>query len=499
MAALLLVFHRTILDMVGLWNLYASYTHAWLVPPIVAWMVWRRRHRLAATPRKPEPWMLLPILAALMVWLAGELLAMNAPAQLAFVAIVAMSVPMLFGFAVAREIAFPLAFMFFAVPVGEAMTAPMMDWTADFTIAALQFSGVPVYREGLNFVIPSGQWSVVEACSGVRYLMASFMVGTLYAYLNYRSTRRRVLFSVFAFFVPIVANWVRAYLIVMMGHLSDNKIAAGVDHILYGWLFFGIVVGLMYWVGARWAEAGEALESAAQAANSGAALRGPLPVVAMIALLGVAVASQGLLSRLGQPSTLAEPKLRLPQLSAWKVEQDVPAPSQWAPHWLNPNQRREARYTAADGTAVHAWLAFYRDQNERRKLVTSVHDIVPPGENKEWVIVESGRTTIAGSPWRIATLQPAGTMGSSLAQRIQLVQAYWIGGRWTADPFEARWRLALNRLMGRGDDSAVLVLYRPPAVAGIEAPSPAPLVDLAEAAMPALDRGLRGGEAAASP
>jgi len=39
--------------------------------------------------------------------------------------------------------------------------------------------------------------------------------------------------------VPIIANWLRAYMIVMIGHLSGNKLAVGVDHLIYGWLFFG--------------------------------------------------------------------------------------------------------------------------------------------------------------------------------------------------------------------------------------------------------------------
>ena len=87
--------------------------------------------------------------------------------------------PALFGWAVTREIAFPLGFLFFAVPIGEFLVPTMIDYTADFTVAALRLTGIPVYREGNDFVIPSGNWSVVDACSGVRYLIASVMVGHL--------------------------------------------------------------------------------------------------------------------------------------------------------------------------------------------------------------------------------------------------------------------------------------------------------------------------------
>lgn len=56
----------------------------------------------------------------------------------------------------------------------------MMEATADFVVAALQMTGIRVYREGQHFIIPSGSWSVIDECSGIRYLMASFMVGSLY-------------------------------------------------------------------------------------------------------------------------------------------------------------------------------------------------------------------------------------------------------------------------------------------------------------------------------
>src|SRR5205814_10510601 len=118
----------------------------------------------------------------------------------------------------------------------------------------LRWSGVPVYREANHFIIPSGAWSVVEACSGIRYIIASVMVGTIYAAIAYRSTRRRVAFLAASVLVPILANWLRAYMIVMLAHLSSNKIAVGVDHLIYGWIFFGLVMVLLFWVGSFWRE-----------------------------------------------------------------------------------------------------------------------------------------------------------------------------------------------------------------------------------------------------
>jgi exosortase len=72
---------------------------------------------------------------------------------------VVFAVPAVLGTQAARVLAFPLMFLFFCVPVGEFLIEPMMEATADFTVAALRLSGIPVYREGLQFVIPSGNWS----------------------------------------------------------------------------------------------------------------------------------------------------------------------------------------------------------------------------------------------------------------------------------------------------------------------------------------------------
>ena len=250
----LFLYRDTAIAMVNIWSRSETFTHGFLVPPIVLWLVWRKRQVIAALAPQPMLGVFVFVAGVAFVWLLGDLVAVNAVTQLALVALLVLAVPAVLGLAVARLIIFPLGFLFFCVPIGEFLMPQLMEWTANFTVLALRLSGIPVYREGLQFVIPSGNWSVVEACSGVRYLIASLTVGTLFAYLNYQSTQRRVMFVIVSILVPVFANWLRAYMIVMLGHLSGNKLAAGVDHLVYGWLFFGVVIMLMFIIGARWAE-----------------------------------------------------------------------------------------------------------------------------------------------------------------------------------------------------------------------------------------------------
>jgi exosortase A len=225
-----------------------------IVPPISLWLIWRERHHLALLQPRPTYLLILPLACLVFCWLIGQLTAVNALTQFSVIGIIGLATMSLVGLSISKQLAFPLFFLFFSVPIGDFLLPRLMEWTADFTVLALRLSGIPVFREGQNFVIPSGNWSVVEACSGIRYLIASLTVGTLYAYLTYNSLKRRLAFILVALMVPIGANWLRAYLIVMLGHISGNKLATGADHLIYGWAFFGIVIAVMFVIGMRWAE-----------------------------------------------------------------------------------------------------------------------------------------------------------------------------------------------------------------------------------------------------
>ncbi len=206
---------------------------------LVGYLIWRRRAELLALPVQPA-WSVLPLLAlTAFAWVLGNLGGVLGLSQFALVAMLPLLVWLAAGHRIAWAILFPLAFTLFAVPLGEFIVPVLMEGTATATVSALRASGIPVFREGMHFVIPSGSWSVIDACSGIRYLIASIMVGSLFAYLAYRSAFKRVLFTSVAIVVPILANWLRAYLIVMIAHLSDNRLATGVDHIWLGWGIYG--------------------------------------------------------------------------------------------------------------------------------------------------------------------------------------------------------------------------------------------------------------------
>jgi len=470
-AVVLVLYRETAVAMVTIWYRSGTFNHAFVVLPIALWLIWRRRHDLALLVPKPAPLLLLPLAGLALVWLMGDLTAVNSVTQLAFVAMLVLSVPAVLGIQVARLILFPLAFLFFSVPIGDFLMPWFMDMTADFTVAALRLTGVPVLREGLQFVIPSGNWSVVEACSGIRYLIASVTVGTLFAYLNYQSTLRRVLFLLVSILVPVVANWLRAYMIVMLGHLSGNTIAVGVDHLVYGWVFFGVVIMLMFVIGARWSE-----PEPQRAPGLDRLLAGPpvLPTTpgrlwsvafASAVLVALPVPAKWNMDRQVQAGITA---LAAPVLDAkgWQIA--GPMPLTFKPDFKNPSAEVNAIYGKSD-RSVGVYLAYYRNQDYSRKLVSSENLLVTTAD-RHWSRVTGGTKaavlgdhtpTVRTMELRRNQLGPTEQSGRLIAW-----QLYWIDGTLTASDHMAKLYSAVYQILGRGDNSAAIVVYAPKDSAG---------------------------------
>lgn len=444
---------QTFLSMLSTWQRSETFAHGFIALPVFFWLVWRARERLAAI--APRPFLpALALVAALGVaWKLGELASVLVVSQFA----VTLMIPALLWAALGTELvlalAFPFVFLLFAVPIGEAFVPKMMDWTADFTVLALRVSGVPVYREGNEFLIPSGAWSVVEACSGIRYLIASVVGGTLYAYLSYRSLTYRAAFIGLSVVVPVVANWVRAYTIVMLGHLSGNRIAIGVDHLIYGWVFFGVVMVLLFWFGSRWREPAPAASAtrAPDAVVPRFALRGNVVTAAAVAgMVGLAWAALPL----GTGPTTDQQPVRLDRPAVAGGWQPVPDQVGWSPHFDGWQARLDQRF-ARDGMPVGLFVGYYRDQRQGRELVGSLNQMVVTTD-RDWRLTAGGSREIplAGDSLRVRTAEIRGR-----SDRLVAWQWYWVDNKWTANDYLAKAWLAWARLLGRGDDSAVVVVH----------------------------------------
>jgi len=482
------IFWPTLHSMIEVWDRSETFTHGYLIFPISAWLIWRKRHELAQIRPRPELRGLILLAAAGAGWLLADAGSVSVAAQYAFVAMLIAAVWVLLGEAFVRAAFFPLMFLFFAVPVGEFLIHPLMNVTADFTVAMLQATGIPVYREGTFFSIPSGNWSVVEGCSGLRYLIASVTLGTLYAYLTYRSWRRRLLFSVAAMIVPVFANSGRAFMIVMIAHLSDMRLALGIDHYIYGWVFFGLVMLLLFWIGSFWREDDQpesgppqpTMPSTAMAAGAGAAARPFLPVaVVALAVAGLWPAYARWLESRPLPDM---PALQVEATGGWRPGA---AFTTWVPHWIGADRRLRRSYAQADRNVLLE-LNYYATQRQGAELINSQNYMIRQ-KDPAWSNV--GETLVAARiGGKTRQVRQAKMLGSN-GQRLLVWQWNLIGQRPVVNDYYAKLIMALDRVRLARDDGLSVLIATPYQNADLKAAS-ATLARFATDMEPAIARTL---------
>ena len=451
--AILAIYADTAKSIAAIWRSSDTFAHGYLIVPITLVLVWIKRREVATLAPRPDALGFLLLAAAGFAWLAAEAAQVQVLAQYALVAMVTGAVLAVAGRRVAWTLAFPLAFLFLAVPFGEAFLPRLMQWTADFTTAALRFTGIPVYREGTFFDIPTGHWSVVEACSGLRYLIASLTIGAVFAYLTYRTWWKRALFLALSVAVPIIANFLRAYAIVMIGHLSGMKLAVGVDHFIYGWLFFGVVIGLLFWLGSLWREPAAPLPPSRAFLETASTTPAAI-MCAAIGTVGLVAAAPLYLPQLDRaedaPIRLAAPA----GASGWSLE---PQPAmQWRPHYRGVAASTLAVYRKGD-RSVAVYLAYYRNQRQGEELVGSQNLIAGVGDSPWARIGES----LHGEELPSGRVELRQTRLRSADGRLLVWDWYRIAGYDLSNPFMAKALVARDKLLRRRDDCAAIVLAAP--------------------------------------
>jgi EpsI family protein len=250
-------------------------------------------------------------------------------------------------------------------------------------------------------------------------------------------------------------------MIVMIGHLSNNQLAVGIDHLIYGWVFFGIVIMLMFFIGARWSEAPAPARPAA--ATRGVVRHSVTAANAWLVTAGLAVvlaAPHLALWRVAGNGQMAQPlQLVLPELSG------SPASAEGAP-LLEPvfvGAAAEARrdYAAGGGT-VTLHVAYFRHQGYGRKLASSANTLTA-SDDERWNQVASGQVSqlVEGERLSLRTAEFVGAnwRHSTAVPRLEVRQIHWAGGRFTSS---GQWATVLSvagRLAGNGDDAATLTFY----------------------------------------
>lgn len=443
---ILLAFHRDAIHLVNQWN-SSTFAHCWLIPPIIGWLVWTRRVELAKL--QPQAWWpgLIWIAAGAFVWLLGDAASVALFRHTGLILMLQGLVPTLLGPQIVRGLAFPIFYALFLIPFGEELIPPMQLVTADMAMFLLRITGIPAFIDGIFITTPGGHFAVAEACSGVKFLVAMAALSVLVAHLCFRTWQRRALFVAFALVVPVLANGFRAYSTIWMAEAWGTEFAVGADHLIYGWVFFGVVMALIYWIASPWfdrAADDKAIDVACFSVNA----RKPanLAPAALIALLLAATPLTW--NQLQAANSDPMPPFTAPTVTGWTAVAGT-APD-WRARFDGADQRGDGLMRDSAGHVIDITLVGYARQGEGRELVGFGQGAVDPDSDWKW-----GQGLDPIGPARVDRIADGDIVRDVLT-------AYIIGGEVTSNPRTVKWRTLTARFTGSDQRAYALLLSAQP-------------------------------------
>lgn len=220
-----------------------NFSHGFLVPLFSAWLIRERRAelRVFASNGTLVPGIFLVLLGVAMLVVGkagGEYFTMRS----SLVFVTGGLFWIVFGGEGFRLCLFPLAFLFFMVPIPyilyDAIAFPLKMIASWFGEHSLSLVGVPVFREGNIIVLPNLQLEVADACSGIRSLMSLMALATAAAYFMSLGAVRGGGLFLSAIPISIVTNSLRIFVTGVLSYKFGQKAAEGFFHEFSGWVVF---------------------------------------------------------------------------------------------------------------------------------------------------------------------------------------------------------------------------------------------------------------------
>ena len=231
------------------WSGSEDSSHGMFVPLISLFLIWKARNRIARAGAENSWWGLVVISAGLLLYWIGEFATLYVLQHVSLWMVIVGLIIASIGARGARTIAFPLAYLLTSIPLPvflyASLSSQLQLWSSALGVSYLQLVGVTAFREGNVIDLGPVQLQVVEACSGIRYLLPLTSLALLCAYLFKDRKWKRVVLVLSSIPISIVVNGFRIGMIGMLVEWYGQGAAEGFYHLFQGWVLFMASLGLL--------------------------------------------------------------------------------------------------------------------------------------------------------------------------------------------------------------------------------------------------------------
>jgi len=344
-----------------------GYTHGFALAAVFFWLVFRARYDLAATPARPAPLAYLGLLACALAWLVFWRASLQTLHELMLPVLVGLAVCAALGWRVARRLTIPIALLYFALPAWDVLTPLLQFVTIHAVGGMLALAGVPTHIEGTLLYVPEGVFEVVAACSGLNFLVAGLALATLFGEIHRDSTRVRIALVAAMAALAVVTNWLRVFVIVFAGHLTDMQHSlVRHGHYTVGWAIFTVAAVIFITLASRLPAAPEPSGAIHKAAAHPAYF--PAACISAALVLAVIPAGRWLAQRNGETAAQQLVLTLPPGKQNWRGPMPLVG-SSWRPVFMGAQGVRQAFYEGPSELEIEALAVTYLAQRQGAELV----------------------------------------------------------------------------------------------------------------------------------
>jgi len=454
--AILLIHLPTVGSFLRVWHQDRAFAHCYFIVPLAGYMIWLNRERLALLSPKPSIRGLVSVILGCGALFLSTLAQVQFGAQFALVVIVVGTIWAVLGDQVTREIAYPLAFLFLAVPFGETFFPILINIAGHLAVWMIAPLGAPIALDGKYVRLPGAEWTIAEACGGLRFILALLSVGAVYAYTTYRKPWKRALFLLSCLILAVLTNGVRVSAILLIGYFTDMKSSIVHEHTWLGWLLFALMALALFFIGRHWADPERdpsasppsSAGSPGLASHTGGRSNAVAGMTAMAIVLVWSLGAKGAERPVGGNAV----SLSAPAGSDGWTALDYPL-WDWSPYYKGARASFATTYQKGNRDAL-AFVAYYRNQGEGSELIHAENGVVSP-DRHDWRVSADARRTISAGNQTFDVMQ---TDIRSPVNNLRVWRWYWSRGRVVTDPVALKLLTLQSRLTGHGDDAAVVVV-----------------------------------------
>jgi len=249
LGAILMVYYSALIQLVRNDWRNEDYSHCSLIPLVVLYFIWEKRKRLAKLPSVPSVWGFLPFLLGIGLYWVGELGGEYFTMYFSmWLVIVGLAWSHLGGEKV-RTIGFALTLMLAMFPfpnfINVRISLLLQLVSSKLGVWMMQLYGMSAYREGNVIDLGFTQLQVVEACSGLRYIMPTMIISLILAYWFRAQLWKRAFLFLSAIPLAIFMNSFRIATTGVLYEMLGPKVSEDFFHGFSGWLLFVTAIALL--------------------------------------------------------------------------------------------------------------------------------------------------------------------------------------------------------------------------------------------------------------